>query len=115
MSSLLSTQTISVDEYFMQLAIKQANICIPISSAYNVGAILVKYDPNYKGNNSYQGYRIISTGYSRELPGNTHAEECALMKYKQLCEINPAIEGGWIDSLCFECEYLYLLIAIREI
>ena len=26
------------------------------------------------------GDRILSTGYSRELPGNTHAEECCFIK-----------------------------------
>lgn len=56
---------------YMNLAIKEAQKCEPTNKAFNVGAILVN------------GTEIISTGYSRELPGNTHAEECALEKYFQ--------------------------------
>ena len=40
-----------------------ANESIPVDTAYCVGCVIVK-------NNV-----VISTGYSRELPGNTHAED----------------------------------------
>ncbi|KAF0380793.1 cytidine deaminase-like protein [Gigaspora margarita] len=56
------------DVDFMRIAIEQANLSKPIPTAYCVGAVIVK-----------NGI-ILSTGYSRELPGNTHAEECALKK-----------------------------------
>ncbi|KAI9023083.1 cytidine deaminase-like protein [Phycomyces nitens] len=56
------------DARYMQLAIEQANLSIPVPGAYCVGAVLVKDD------------KVLSTGFSRELPGNTHAEECALAK-----------------------------------
>ncbi|CAG8483722.1 5522_t:CDS:2 [Ambispora leptoticha] len=56
------------DLQYMRLAIEQANLSIPIPTAYCVGAIIVKDS------------QILSRGYSRELPGNTHAEECALQK-----------------------------------
>ncbi|KAF0682942.1 Aste57867_24955 [Aphanomyces stellatus] len=56
------------DERFMRLAIAQAHLSPPAESAYCVGCVIVKDD------------QVISTGYSRELPGNTHAEQCALMK-----------------------------------
>ncbi|KAK3842749.1 MAG: cytidine deaminase-like protein [Linnemannia gamsii] len=29
-------------------------------------------------------FRVVATGYSRELPGNTHAEECCLLKLASL-------------------------------
>ncbi|ETW03327.1 hypothetical protein, variant [Aphanomyces invadans] len=56
----------SRDERFMRLAIAQAHLSPPTESAYCVGCVVVKDD------------RVISTGFSRELPGNTHA--CALLK-----------------------------------
>ncbi|KAI9480622.1 MAG: cytidine deaminase-like protein [Benjaminiella poitrasii] len=58
-----------VDLKYMQLAIEQANKSIPAPQAYCVGAALVSDDG-----------RLLSTGFSRELKGNTHAEECALAK-----------------------------------
>lgn len=59
-----------MDAKFMKLAIEQAKQCINSTGAYNVGAVTT-----YQGN-------LQQTGYSRELPGNTHAEECCLMKSK---------------------------------
>jgi pyrimidine deaminase RibD-like protein len=41
------------------------------STAFNVGCVITL---------SEEPYTIVATGYSRELPGNTHAEECALEK-----------------------------------
>ena len=58
---------------FMKLAIIEANKCIPIKTAFCVGAVLV--DKNGT---------IISTGYSREIPINTHAEQVCLIKAKDI-------------------------------
>lgn len=52
----------------MDLAILEARKCVSVSTAYNVGAILLLSNKN------------IITGYSRELIGNTHAEQCCIMK-----------------------------------
>lgn len=54
---------------FMERAIEEAEKCGETQTQFNVGAVLVS-----------QG-EIISTGHSRELEGNTHAEQCALEKY----------------------------------
>lgn len=54
---------------YMELAIKEADKCGPTTTAFSVGAVLVN------------GTEILEVGYSRELPGNTHAEQCALEKY----------------------------------
>lgn len=54
---------------FMELALEEARKCEGTTTAFSVGALLVKDG------------KILSTGYSRELPGNTHAEQCALEKY----------------------------------
>lgn len=60
---------------FMKMAIAQAKLCQPVDTAYNVGAVLTTKDG-----------QLLSTGYSRELPGNTHAEQCCLMKLAQVPE-----------------------------
>ncbi|CAN6625422.1 bifunctional protein Rib2p [Trichomonascus vanleenenianus] len=54
---------------FMQMALEEARKCGPTETAFSVGAVLVKDG------------EVLETGYSRELPGNTHAEQCALQKY----------------------------------
>lgn len=54
---------------YMRLAIEEAKKCVATPTAFCVGALLVN------------GGKVLSTGYSRELPGNTHAEQCALDKY----------------------------------
>lgn len=54
---------------YMKLAIEEAKKCGPTTTAFSVGAVIVN------------GTEILSTGYSRELEGNTHAEQCALEKY----------------------------------
>jgi pyrimidine deaminase RibD-like protein len=58
---------------YMRLALNEALKCTPVPSAFCVGAVIV--DPSDGG-----GGQVLSTGYSRELPGNTHAEACALDK-----------------------------------
>ncbi|KAJ3292637.1 DRAP deaminase [Borealophlyctis nickersoniae] len=58
----------ATDESYMRLCVEQARLSTPVDTAYCVGAILVK-----------EG-KVLSRGYSRELPGNTHAEECCLLK-----------------------------------
>ncbi|KAF9136136.1 hypothetical protein BG015_003190 [Linnemannia schmuckeri] len=97
--------------HFMKLAIEQANLSIPVPSGYCVGAVLVQETlreantNNRLGNNNNDStndvpsqefadenkdeeytdrFRVVVTGYSRELPGNTHAEECCLLKLAAL-------------------------------
>jgi pyrimidine deaminase RibD-like protein len=60
------------DRVYLKQALDEARKCIPTSTAYCVGCVIV--DPTTQ--------TILSTGFSRELPGNTHAEECALAKLK---------------------------------
>lgn len=54
---------------FMEVALEMANKCGETQTQFNVGCVIV--------NNG----EIISTGHSREIEGNTHAEQCALEKY----------------------------------
>ncbi|KAJ2786047.1 hypothetical protein GGI15_001714 [Coemansia interrupta] len=64
---MVSSNYSQKDVEVMRLAIEQALECTNVSTAYNVGAVITDKDG-----------QILSTGYSRQLPGNTHAEQCAL-------------------------------------
>jgi pyrimidine deaminase RibD-like protein len=68
------------DQRLLRLALEQAKKCTPTSTAFCVGCVIT--DP--------QTHKVLATGYSRELPGNTHAEECALRK---LAESRRQYEG----------------------
>ena len=55
---------------WMRLALDEAHNSPPKPTNYCVGAVLVDARTN----------ALISTGYTLELPGNTHAEQCCLQK-----------------------------------
>lgn len=57
----------------MQRALSLANNSPPKPTNFRVGALLVRLDDN----------TISAEGYTLELPGNTHAEECCLLKLAQ--------------------------------
>ncbi|KAF2651327.1 cytidine deaminase-like protein, partial [Lophiostoma macrostomum CBS 122681] len=56
---------------YMRLALDQAQESPPKTTNFRVGALLVDGDTG----------EILSRGYSLELPGNTHAEQCCLIKF----------------------------------
>lgn len=64
-------------ERYMRLALSIAEKSIPRSTNFRVGAVLVDEGTN----------EILSTGYTLELPGNTHAEQCCLDKYCAMKEV----------------------------
>ena len=64
---------------FLEAAIAEAEKCTPVPTAFCVGCVLVVPTP---GNPDKQV--ILATGYSRELPGNTHAEANAIEKARNL-------------------------------
>lgn len=74
---------------YMEMAIEEAKKCGETQTQFNVGAVLVN-----KG-------EVLSTGHSRELPGNTHAEECALAKYFEKHDALP--EGTEIYTTMEPC------------
>lgn len=55
---------------YMRYALSLAKKAPPKPTNFCVGAVLVEENAN----------RILSTGYTMELPGNTHAEQCCLTK-----------------------------------
>ncbi|KAF2737104.1 cytidine and deoxycytidylate deaminase zinc-binding domain-containing protein [Polyplosphaeria fusca] len=62
---------------FMRLALDQAHESPPKPSNFRVGALLVDADTG----------SILSRGYTLELQGNTHAEQCCLAKFAQAHEL----------------------------
>lgn len=66
---------------FMKIALDEANKCVPTPTAFCVGCVIVVPVRSATG---VEERMILSTGYSRELVGNTHAEANALTKAHDL-------------------------------
>ncbi|TQN69731.1 Bifunctional protein RIB2 [Colletotrichum shisoi] len=62
---------------YLQYALSLAQQSPPKPSNYRVGALLVNPASN----------TVVSTGYTLELPGNTHAEQCCFMKLAEQHEV----------------------------
>lgn len=69
---------------YMRYALSFAEKAPPKPTNFCVGAVLVDEGAN----------RILSTGYTMELPGNTHAEQCCLAKTEEsgVLEIGAAAQ-----------------------
>lgn len=78
---------------YMELAIEMARICGETQTQFNVGAVLVHDD------------KILATGHSRELPGNTHAEQCALEKYYEQVKNRELPEGTELYTTMEPCSF----------
>ncbi|KAE8364506.1 DRAP deaminase [Aspergillus caelatus] len=85
---------------YMEYALEKARLSPPAPTKFCVGAVLVDTDRN----------EILSTGYSMELPGdrpgdpgNTHAEQCCLIKVAE--RYNVTEEG--LDTVLPEKTMLY--------
>jgi pyrimidine deaminase RibD-like protein len=60
---------------YLRLALELARKSPAKPTNFRVGALLVSYP-----NNNASSAEVLSTGYTLELEGNTHAEQCALAK-----------------------------------
>ncbi|OBA21841.1 pseudouridine synthase [Metschnikowia bicuspidata var. bicuspidata NRRL YB-4993] len=76
---------------FMELALENAKKCGETQTQFNVGAVLV-----------LDG-EVLETGHSRELPGNTHAEQCALEKYFARTGLTDVPEGTELYTTMEPC------------
>lgn len=76
--SIRMSQADDVHTRFLQLALEEARKCIPTPTAFCVGSVITA-SPT-----SSSEPLVLATGYSRELPGNTHAEANALAKLRAL-------------------------------
>ena len=66
---------------YMKIALEEANKCIPAPTAFCVGCVIVV---PVRSATDVEEKVVLSTGYSRELVGNTHAEANALAKAREL-------------------------------
>jgi len=65
-------------ESYMRFALSLARISPPKPSNFRVGAVLVDEASN----------QILATGYTLELEGNTHAEQCCLRKFASMHNVS---------------------------
>ncbi|KAJ5984180.1 CMP/dCMP deaminase zinc-binding [Penicillium waksmanii] len=90
--------TTSPHTTYMQKCISLAEQSPPRPTNFRVGAILLS---RKDGDSTYSDDRILSTGYTMELAGNTHAEQCCFANYasvnkvaeEQVAEVLP-VESG---------------------
>ena len=75
-------------------ALREAEKCIPTPTAFCVGCVIATMWPSDTGSSV-----ILATGYSRELPGNTHAEANALTKARNLTQSDIAALFPSLDTL----------------
>ncbi|KAL9047312.1 MAG: hypothetical protein Q9214_000071 [Letrouitia sp. 1 TL-2023] len=73
---------------YMRCALSIAGKSPPQPTNFRVGALLVDEGAN----------QILSTGYTLELPGNTHAEQCAFTKYATLHAVSEGDIGPILPS-----------------
>lgn len=68
----ISTPVAKLDhEEYMRQALELAKQSPPKPTNFRVGAILIDEASN----------KVLATGFTLELPGNTHAEQCCLIKF----------------------------------
>jgi pyrimidine deaminase RibD-like protein len=65
---------------YMRLALVQARRSPPRPTNYRVGAVLLDATTN----------TVLATGYTLECEGNTHAEQCCLIKLAQQHDVSEA-------------------------
>ena len=69
---------------YMRFALSLANRAEPKPTNFRVGAALVNETKN----------EILATGFTLELPGNTHAEQCCLSKYASQHRVSELDAGN---------------------
>ncbi|GKT46498.1 bifunctional protein RIB2 [Colletotrichum spaethianum] len=73
---------------YLQYALSLAKRSPPKPTNYRVGAVIVN-----PANNT-----VVSTGYTLELPGNTHAEQCCFMKLAEQYGVTEEELGSVIKT-----------------
>lgn len=68
-------------EGYMQYALSIAKLATSQPTNFSVGAAIVDETQN----------DILASGYTNELPGNTHAEQCALTKLEKKIRMSPPL------------------------
>lgn len=87
---LTETEIMHQDLTWLARCVYLSSLCTPIKTAFNVGAIITDLNGHY-----------LSSGYSRELGQNEHAEECALSKISKLK--NPNVQDLKLYTSMIPC------------
>lgn len=89
-SAILPAQPPDANDHmqYMRLALDQAQESPPKPTNYCVGALLVDASTG----------EILSRGYTLECEGNTHAEQCCLLKYAQAHDLPEERVGEALPS-----------------
>lgn len=69
--------------HYLKLALERANECVPTPTAFCVGCVITADIPASESGQPPRSV-VLTTGFSRELEGNTHAEANALAKARKL-------------------------------
>lgn len=89
---------------WMLAALSEADHCESVPTAFSVGCVIAVGAAQLGEPEAALSRQALleplplSTGYSRELPGNTHAEECALEKLVRHCAHTPGEQGSGADA-----------------
>ncbi|KAI1741720.1 cytidine deaminase-like protein [Xylaria scruposa] len=83
-------------EGYMRLALSLATKSPPKPTNYRVGAVMVDAATN----------KVLATGYTLELPGNTHAEQCCIEKLAQ----KHGVTGTHLADVLPEAVTLYTTV-----
>lgn len=83
-----ATTSVNDEVHFarMLLALELASRCEPTTTAFSVGCVVARSSSDgseQPGDGDSRG--VLTTGFSREMPGNTHAEEVALERLALRC------------------------------
>lgn len=77
----------------MLRALEAADECEAVPTAFSVGCVIAIHGPQLEEREADVSTDpeplALTTGFSRELPGNTHAEECAMEKLVRYCAKTP--------------------------
>ncbi|KAK5192383.1 hypothetical protein LTR96_007007 [Exophiala xenobiotica] len=76
-----------------------ARLSPPKPTNFRVGCVIVSYGPDGPADG---GGQILSTGYTLELEGNTHAEQCALTKLARQHSLDDESRLHELDVLSAE-------------
>lgn len=115
----MDLDTDELDVEWMRAARELAWLSNAVDSAYCVGCVITTEDRKtilstgmlQPQSSSLQASictaHTLHTGYSRELPGNTHAEECALEKLKG--RTTASATQVLADCICLQVDYIALI------
>lgn len=102
---------------YMRQALAEARKCTHIPTAFCVGCIIVvparEQEGDAEGISTSLGDNetVLATGYSRELPGNTHAEANALHKARLLVSLpSSSTDGASVSKQLTEKDISDLLV-----